>query len=54
MTLATIPEALKDIREGKFIIIVDNEDGIWRHKENSFLNLKSVKMFFQCIIYKLH
>ena len=26
MTLATIPEALKDIKEGKFIIIVDNED----------------------------
>ena len=26
MALATIPEAIKDIREGKFIIIVDNED----------------------------
>jgi 3,4-dihydroxy 2-butanone 4-phosphate synthase/GTP cyclohydrolase II len=26
MTLATIPEALKDIKEGKFLIIVDNED----------------------------
>jgi 3,4-dihydroxy 2-butanone 4-phosphate synthase/GTP cyclohydrolase II len=26
MTLATIPEALRDIKEGKFIIIVDNED----------------------------
>lgn len=26
MTLATIPEAIQDIREGKFLIIVDNED----------------------------
>ncbi len=26
MTLATIAEALKDIKEGKFVIIVDNED----------------------------
>ena len=26
MTLATIPEAIEDIREGKFLIIVDDED----------------------------
>ena len=26
MTLATIPEAIKDIKEGKFLIIVDNEE----------------------------
>lgn len=26
MTLATIPEAIEDIRAGKFVIIVDNED----------------------------
>src|SRR5450759_1183838 len=26
MTLATIPEALQDLKEGKFLIIVDDED----------------------------
>jgi 3,4-dihydroxy 2-butanone 4-phosphate synthase / GTP cyclohydrolase II len=26
MTLATIPEAIRDLKEGKFLIIVDNED----------------------------
>ena len=26
MALSTIPEAIQDIKEGKFVIIVDNED----------------------------
>ena len=26
MPLATIPEAIKDIKDGKFVIVVDDED----------------------------
>ncbi len=34
MTLATIPEAIQDIRDGKFVIVVDDED---RENEGDFV-----------------